>query len=612
MVTISVVMPVYNTKEEYLRKAIESILNQTFSDFEFIIIDDGSTTNVKEIISSYADNRIKYIYQENTGIVGALNKGLDNAIGKYIARMDSDDISLPDRFEKQIYIMENNKGIGLCGTCVEEFIDETGEIVNLFAPFKEYPTMIDILFSPIICHPTAMFRTSVMKKNNIKYNNEYLYAEDQDMWRKMLQHSNAYVIQENLLRYRRHNQAISNINAQTGLDNYDKVKLEIIRDLYPILKPTKENLDVLLKDIWDENLGAKKICKTNKCLMLAQKIFSIKNDYKHKVITIFGIKFKFKSKKLLKRIGSNENSFTEDIFSAKNRDIHKVITILGVKFKFKSKKLIEQKRWQELQNSINQLHEQTERYNKVVASLDNKLNLLQTNMQSQLLTAFDSRQMKFNILKEEYNLVIREGTSDLSVFYQVFVDDNYKYSYAKDPQIILDIGANVGYTSIYYAKLFPKSKIYCLESDPENYKILLKNIEKYPNITPCNGALYSRDTILSIYDPNLGEWGLQVSETENNTNKKVQAYSFNSLLKLWELENTIIDVLKIDIEGSEKELFEGDVGFLNSVDLMIIETHDRFKSGTSQALFKVMQNKEFILNVKGEDLVFESKTYRSK
>lgn len=377
MVTISVVMPVYNTKEEYLRKAIESILNQTFSDFEFIIVDDGSTTNVKEIISSYADNRIKYIYQENTGIVGALNKGLDNAIGKYIARMDSDDISLPDRFEKQIYIMENNKGIGLCGTCVEEFIDETGEIVNLFAPFKEYPTMIDILFTPIICHPTAMFRTSVMKKNNIKYNNEYLYAEDQDMWRKMLQHSNAYVIQENLLRYRRHNQAISNINAQTGLDNYDKVKLEIIRDLYPILKPTKENLDVLLKDIWDENLGAKKICKTNKCLMLAQKIFSIKNIYKHKVITILGIQFKLKSKKLLLRYNLSENSFLEDIFSAKNIDIRKVITIFGIKFKFKSQKLIEKRRWQDLQSSINyvnqQLQEHAQKYNEVIEKLNNKL-----------------------------------------------------------------------------------------------------------------------------------------------------------------------------------------------------------------------------------------------
>ena len=669
MSKISVIVPVYNV-EKYIFQCVDSILNQTYRNIEIIIVDDGSTDKSSKICDEYQlkDSRVRVIHQKNKGLGGARNTGLKFATGEYVLFLDSDDWLECDALEIMINKIQNSRADIVIGG-INLYIEETQEIKNgWIKDFSDrtgvYSINNDNFIETFTPAWARLYRKSFLDNNNLKFV-EHCYYEDNSWGCFIAIYTKKIAFVKKVFFYRQHKNSITAIKDEKVFDwikdfkyfynfiknqNINNEKLEMaklwyflnfyyyykllshknkkifrkkIREILPLLnidfKTIKETK--VIKSTQEKEYLVSFLKFLNSIFMykyfyeyksLIYKIFSIKNDYKHKVITIFGIKFKFKSKKLLKRIGSDENSFMEDIFSIKNRNIHKVITILGIKFKFKSKKLIEQKRWQELQNSINQLHEQTERYNEAVASLDNKLNLLQTNMQSQLLTAFDSRQMKFNILKEEYNLVIREGTSDLSVFYQVFVDDNYKYSYAKDPQIILDIGANVGYTSIYYAKLFPKSKIYCLESDPENYKILLKNIEKYPNITPCNGALYSRDTILSIYDPNLGEWGLQVSETENNTNKKVQAYSFNSLLKLWELENTIIDVLKIDIEGSEKELFEGDVGFLNSVDLMIIETHDRFKSGTSQALFKVMQNKEFILNVKGEDLVFESKTYRSK
>ena len=112
MVKISVIMPVYNTEKEYLTEAIESILNQTFQDFEFLIIDDGSTEpHVKETILSYNDNRIKYFYKENSGVADTLNFGLSKANGQYIARMDADDISLPERFEKQVSFLDCNPDI---------------------------------------------------------------------------------------------------------------------------------------------------------------------------------------------------------------------------------------------------------------------------------------------------------------------------------------------------------------------------------------------------------------------------------------------------------------------------------------------------------------------
>ena len=114
---VSVVMPVYNG-EKYLRESIDSILNQTYTDYEFIIVNDGSNDKTEEIILSYNDNRIRYIKNEkNLQIVKSLNRGIELAKGRYIARMDADDISLPRRFEKQITFMENNLEIGVCGTC---------------------------------------------------------------------------------------------------------------------------------------------------------------------------------------------------------------------------------------------------------------------------------------------------------------------------------------------------------------------------------------------------------------------------------------------------------------------------------------------------------------
>ena len=302
MPIISVIMPVYNTKEQYLREAIESVLSQTFSDFEFFIINDGSTNNAEAVIKSYNDERIKYIYQNHAGIVEALNNGLKQAKGKYIARMDSDDICVSSRFEKQVRYMEKNKKVGLCGTCVEEF-DETGIIPGVFAPFKKHPKMIDILFMTIICHPTAMFRTSVLKNNNILYSFDYPFAEDHDMWHQMLKVSRVYVLQKKLLRYRRHCQSSSSVNAEFGANSHKKVKAEIIKELYPNIDLNINNFDYIMSEIWK-----KYHCVKNKNRMsFAQTIFSVKNQNIHKVITLFGIKFKFKSKKLIKKLELKHN-----------------------------------------------------------------------------------------------------------------------------------------------------------------------------------------------------------------------------------------------------------------------------------------------------------------
>ena len=198
---ISVIMPVYNA-QQYLKEAIDSILDQTFSDFEFIIFDDGSTDESLKIIQSYKDPRIRLISGKgNRKLVPPLNDAIQMAKGKYLVRMDSDDISLPNRFEEQVAFMEKNPGIDVCGT----FFRTIGGRVNLS---KVYPVLdleikLAMLFYCPFAHPTVMMRRSTMISKCFSYDERFLYAEDYDLWRRMAASGcTFYNIPEVLLRYR--------------------------------------------------------------------------------------------------------------------------------------------------------------------------------------------------------------------------------------------------------------------------------------------------------------------------------------------------------------------------------------------------------------------------
>ena len=176
---ISVIMPVYNG-EKYLREAIDSILNQTFTDFEFIILNDGSIDRTEEIILSYNDPRIVYIKnKENLQIVKTLNKGIGLARGKYIARMDADDISLPIRFEKQIKYMEKNPQIGVCGTWLQTF-GTRHEKWKM--PVSHNGIIMRMLFHSSLMHATVFFRKSMIMPYKKIYNEAFNKAEDYELW----------------------------------------------------------------------------------------------------------------------------------------------------------------------------------------------------------------------------------------------------------------------------------------------------------------------------------------------------------------------------------------------------------------------------------------------
>lgn len=207
---VSVIMPVYNA-EKYVAEAIESILNQTFTDFEFLIFNDGSKDKSAEIVQSYAqkDSRIVfYNYQENRGLPETLNKGIDIAQGKYIARMDNDDISLPHRFERQLAFMENNEEVGLCGTWFSAFENNIENIVNVAKmPILDENIKVASLHYCCIAHPTVMAKTSLLKNN--KYDQSFYPADDYELWARLIPLTKLHNIPESLLLYRLHETNIS-------------------------------------------------------------------------------------------------------------------------------------------------------------------------------------------------------------------------------------------------------------------------------------------------------------------------------------------------------------------------------------------------------------------
>lgn len=244
---ISVLMPVYNS-EKYLKESIDSILNQTYNNFEFIIIDDGSTDKSNEIIKSYTDTRIRLIEnKENLGLIKSLNKGILEVQTDYIARMDSDDISDLSRLEKQLKFMEENKEIGVCGTNYK-VIDQ--EFISNH-PLKHVDIKEAFLhLGSVIAHPSVMIRTNVLKENNIKYDPRFQHMEDFRLWEQLLSLTQFANLAEPLLNYRRHENQISSTKRDVIAINHKLVQSCLIaKPLEGKLSPLDRYLlDLLVLD----------------------------------------------------------------------------------------------------------------------------------------------------------------------------------------------------------------------------------------------------------------------------------------------------------------------------------------------------------------------------
>jgi glycosyltransferase involved in cell wall biosynthesis len=199
-------MTVYNG-ERYIREAIDSILNQTFQDYEFLIIDDCSTDNTLKIIKEYEDPRIKLIETEkNIGFIKSLNMGIALSQGEYIARQDADDISLPDRLFEEVIFLDSNPDIAMVGTA-RELIDEFGVTIRDIIP-KKNPNFQDICKGNPFQHSSIMIRKSILLEFG-GYDERFPYCEDHALWLTISKKYKVYNIQKIICKLRIHKESIS-------------------------------------------------------------------------------------------------------------------------------------------------------------------------------------------------------------------------------------------------------------------------------------------------------------------------------------------------------------------------------------------------------------------
>jgi glycosyltransferase involved in cell wall biosynthesis len=216
---VSIILPCYNG-EKYLKECIDSILNQTYSNFELIIIDDGSTDKTLRLLKRYKDKRMVILRNETKlGIVAGLNLAVKYAKGKFIARIDIDDMMREDRLRKQVEFLERdeNQSVALVGSH-HYVIDHSGNIIGI----NQYPVTVEeirnaILFKNPFSHPAVMMRANVVKQ--IRYSGKYPHAEDYHLWFKILKKHKAFNIPECLTYYRLHGKNVSNENAKSQRDS---------------------------------------------------------------------------------------------------------------------------------------------------------------------------------------------------------------------------------------------------------------------------------------------------------------------------------------------------------------------------------------------------------
>ena len=225
---ITVLMPVYNG-ESHLRIAIESILNQTYKDFEFLIIDDASTDSSREIIKSFRDPRLRLIRNRvNVGLNKTLNIGLAVAQNKYIARMDQDDISYPERLSKQVLYLDQNPDVGVCGTAVE-ILDKTGKKTKLVFPAENNLIRWSFCFYNPMAHPTVMIRKKIVEQvKGYSVLDRAHYAEDYDLWSRLLPITKFHNLKEPLLTLRKHDSNMTVLNLEKNLLNAGEVNRKIL------------------------------------------------------------------------------------------------------------------------------------------------------------------------------------------------------------------------------------------------------------------------------------------------------------------------------------------------------------------------------------------------
>lgn len=273
---ISVIMSVYNTNYDYLSNSIASILNQTYKNFEFIIVDDASTNNIERMIKDFGDSRIIFRENEhNLGLTKSLNKAIKISSGKYIARMDADDISSIDRFDKQIRFLENNPQVGVLGSQAVA-IGEKKHPIN--QPTSHEQIKAKLILNSAIIHPSVMIKSSLLKKN--MYNEKFKKGQDYELWSRLIWKTQFHNLEGYLLNYRIHSQQITRRDKTSQRSTASIVREKMLKKINDEI--TKENLNLFHYSITGNIAGKDKIIQLKKYSESLIRENTITNNFSEK------------------------------------------------------------------------------------------------------------------------------------------------------------------------------------------------------------------------------------------------------------------------------------------------------------------------------------------
>lgn len=250
-------------EEKFIGEAIDSVLKQTYSNLEFIIINDGSTDKTEDIILSYKDSRIVYKKNlTNLKLIKSLNIGLSTAKGKYIARMDADDICYLDRIEKQVEFMETNPEIGISGAQLTTFGSSNGLMQY---PLNHEEIKLHLIITSCFGNNVVIFRKEILDQFKLFFPEGYLHAEDYKSWTNWIIHTKVKNLEIPLVKYRSHNNSISWQNRKIQRLTRNRVRTEYISTIFELKK------DCILAKNFTGNISKKRVNAIKKILNLNRK-----------------------------------------------------------------------------------------------------------------------------------------------------------------------------------------------------------------------------------------------------------------------------------------------------------------------------------------------------
>ncbi|MDW7657501.1 MAG: glycosyltransferase [Bacillota bacterium] len=252
MPKVSVIMPAYNA-EPFISEAINSVLRQTFTDFEFIIINDCSADRTADIVSSFQDSRITLLHNDvNSGIAATMNKGLNHATGTYIARLDHDDICLPDRLQKQVAFLDAHPEICAVGSAIMRF-NTQGDLGTTVLPVNPKQAKVNLLANASIASPTVMLRGSVIRTHQLWFRSDYDTAEDYDLWRRLIKIADISNLPDVLLRYRMHGAQATQVQHTRQEGAATRIRRQLLDEL--VSGVTDETFDLYNQTMLGEKIA---------------------------------------------------------------------------------------------------------------------------------------------------------------------------------------------------------------------------------------------------------------------------------------------------------------------------------------------------------------------